>query len=238
MHPQKIIDESQYNIVNEKLKKASYKLTYNTSSNRGVYSFCMCPGGFVVNASSRKNGIVTNGMSNYKRDEENANSAIIVTVNQNDFGVKPLDGLKYMEHIEEKTYKITNGKLPLQKYIDFKNNIVSEKIGNINPVIKGNWTFSNINDILPEYICKSLIEGIENFDKKIKGFASDDALIVAPETRTSSPIRLIRNENLQSNISGIYPCGEGSGYAGGITTSAMDGIKVAEEIAKIYSNVL
>ena len=198
----------------------------------------MCPGGFVVNASSRKNGIVTNGMSNYKRDEKNANSAIIVTVNQNDFGVKPLDGLKYMEHIEEKAYKITNGKLPLQKYIDFKNNIVSEKIGNIEPIIKGNWTFSNINDILPEYICKSLIEGIENFDKKIKGFARDDALIVAPETRTSSPIRIIRNENLQSNISGIYPCGEGSGYAGGITTSAMDGIKVAEEIAKIYSNVL
>ncbi len=238
MHPQKLIDEAQYNMVNEKLKKASYKLTYNTSSNRGVYSFCMCPGGFVVNASSRKNGIVTNGMSNYKRDEKNANSAIIVTVNQNDFGVKPLDGLKYMEHIEEKAYKATNGTLPLQKYIDFKNNIVSEKIGNIEPIIKGNWIFSNINEILPEYICKSLIEGIENFDKKIKGFASDDALIVAPETRTSSPIRLIRNENLQSNISGIYPCGEGSGYAGGITTSAMDGIKVAEEIAKIYSNVL
>ena len=230
-HKQEMINKNQYG--NAQLPPASYKLTYK-ANKRGVYSFCMCPGGFVVNASSEKNKLVINGMSNHKRDEENANSAIVVTVDQNDFGSNPLDGMYFQRKIEEKAYKSTNGKIPIQLYKDFKNKKVSKKLGNIKPIFKGKYTFSDINEILPEYICCSLIEAIEYFDKKIKGFNDGDAIIAAPETRTSSPIRITRNENLVANIKGVYPCGEGAGYAGGITTSAIDGIKVAEAIAKVY----
>ena len=235
-HKQKMIDKNQYgNTIG--LPPASYKLTHKTKS-RGVYSFCMCPGGFVVNASSEKEKVVINGMSNHKRDEENANSAIVVTVDNNDFGNNPLDGIKFQRTIEKKAYNITNGLIPVQLYKDFKEKKVSTGFGNIKPVFKGKYAFADINKILPDYICHSLIEGIEAFDKKIKGFNAKDAIIAAPETRTSSPIRIIRNENYQSNIKGIYPCGEGAGYAGGITTSAIDGIKVAEAIAKVYKKYL
>ena len=231
-HKQEMIDKNQYGNVTG-LPPASYKLTHK-AGNHGVYSFCMCPGGFVVNASSEKEKIVINGMSNHKRDEENANSAIVVTVDNNDFGNNPLDGIKFQRTIEKKAYNITNGLIPVQLYKDFKEKKVSTEFGNIKPVFKGKYAFADINKILPYYICESLIEGIEDFDKKIKGFSADDVIIAAPETRTSSPIRIIRDENYQSNIKGIYPCGEGSGYAGGITTSAIDGIKIAEAIAKVY----
>ena len=194
----------------------------------------MCPGGFVVNSSSEKGKIVINGMSNYKRDEENANSAIIVTINEKDFGKNPLDGMKFQENLEKVTYKEGQGNIPVQLYKDFKQNKISKNFGNINPVIKGNYTFANLNNIFPKYITKSLIEAIENFNDKIKGFSNDDTILAAIESRTSSPIKIIRDENLESNIKGIYPCGEGAGYAGGIITSAIDGIKVAEIIAKKY----
>ena len=194
----------------------------------------MCPGGFVVNASSEQNGLVINGMSNHSRDEENANSAIVVTIHNKDFGSNPLDGMYFQREIEKKAFEIANGKIPVQLYKDFKNKKISTEFRNIKPIFKGNYDFADINKILPDYICSSLIEGIEAFNKKIKGFADDDVIIAAPETRTSSPIRIIRNENFEANIKGIYPCGEGAGYAGGITTSAIDGIKVAEAIAKVY----
>lgn len=232
-HKQELINKNQYGT--NKLGAASYKLTYNTD-NRGIYSFCMCPGGFVVNASSEKNKLVINGMSNHARDEENANSAIIVTVNQNDFGNNPLDGIKLQREIEEKAYKLGHGNIPVQLYKDFKNKKISNNFKSVKPIFKGNYTFVDINQILPEYICNSLIKGIDYFNSKIKGFNQDDAIIAAPETRTSCPIRILRNENLQANIKGIYPCGEGAGYAGGITTSAMDGIKIAEAIAKEYKH--
>ena len=233
-HKQKLIDINQYGKEYEKLPKASYKLTYKSSKGRGVYSFCMCPGGFVVNSSSEKERLVINGMSNYKRNEENANSAIIVTVSEKDFGTSPLDGVKFQEKLEQITYKIGQGNIPIQLYKDFKENVISTNFGKINPVMKGNYTFANLNNIFPEYITKSLIEGIENFNKKIKGFSDDDTILAAIESRTSSPIKITRDENLESNIKGIYPCGEGAGYAGGIITSAIDGIKVAEAIAKKY----
>ena len=233
-HKQKLIDINQYGKEYENLPKANYKLTYKSSEGRGVYSFCMCPGGFVVNSSSENEKLVINGMSNYKRDEENANSAIIVTVSEKDFGNHPLDGVKFQEELEKITYKEGQGNIPVQLYKDFKENKISKNFGKIKPVMKGNYQFSNLNNIFPKYIKNSLIEGIEHFDKKIKGFSDDDTILAAIESRTSSPIKIVRDENLESNIKGIYPCGEGAGYAGGIMTSAIDGIKVAESIAKKY----
>lgn len=235
-HSQQMINNSQYGTQYDNLPAASYKLTYKASNGRGVYSFCMCPGGFVVNSSSEKNRLCINGMSNYKRDSESANSAIIVTIGPEDFGNAPLNGLEFQEKLEEKTYTKENGNIPIQLFKDFKENRKSENLGNINPVMKGKYRLSNLQEIFPEYITKALIEGMENFDRKIKGFAKDDAILAAIETRTSSPIRINRGDNGESNIKGIFPCGEGAGYAGGIMSAAMDGIKIAEFIESAYDN--
>ena len=228
IHNQNMINLNQYGRSN---LTASYKLTYKASNNRGVYSFCMCPGGYVINASSIEKRLAINGMSNYKRDSKFANSAIIVTVNSNDFGPNPLDGMKYQEKLEQIAYKIGNGNIPIQLYKDFKNNKVSKELKSIKPIFKGKTTFANINDILPKSICDSLKEGIDYFDTKIKGFASSDTVLAALESRTSSPIRIKRCDNFKSNIDGIYPIGEGAGYAGGIMSAAIDGIKAFEKIA-------
>ena len=233
-HPQKMINESQYG-AGVDLPPASYKLTYQTKEKRGVYSFCMCPGGFVVNASSENNRLAINGMSNYKRDEENANSALIVTVSKEDYGNNPLDGIEFQRKLEERAYKAGNGLIPIQTYKGFKENKI-DGLGNINPVFKGNYHLANINEVLPKYISDSLKEAIEYFGKKIKGFNCDDSIIAAIESRTSSPVRITRNDNFNSNIIGIYPIGEGAGYAGGITTSAIDGLKAFEQIIKVYKN--
>ena len=234
IHSQKLIDKNQYGKEKTSLPSASYKLTYKASNNRGVYSFCMCPGGYVVNSSSEKDGLVINGMSNYMRDSGYANSAIIVTVTPKDFGTHPLDGIEYQRKLERKAYKVGNALIPIQLYKDYKDNKISKSI-NTN-AFKGKYSLANINEILPNYINQSLKEGIEYFDKQIVGFASDDTIIAGLESRTSSPVRIIRDETLQSNIKGVYPAGEGAGYAGGITSSAIDGMKIAEEIAKIYKN--
>lgn len=232
-HPQEMINENQYGKKYAKiLPPASYKLTYTTKNNRGVYSFCMCPGGYVVNASSEEQRLAVNGMSNYKRESENANSALVVTVSPKDFGTNPLDGINFQRQLEQKAYEIGNGNIPLQLYKDYKDNKVTIKLGNVNAITKGNTTFANLNEIFPKYINDSLKEAIEYFDTKIKGYSRDDALLLAVESRTSSPVKMERDEEGLSNISGIYPCGEGAGYAGGITTAAMDGIKAAENIAK------
>ena len=234
-HPQKLINEAQYG-KNKNLPNASYKLVYNTKSKRGVYSFCMCPGGYVVNSSSDLGETVINGMSNYKRDSINANSAIVVTVSEKDYGTGPLDGIRFQEKLESLAYELGDGKIPTQLYIDYKNNRNTKQFGSVKPVFKGDYNFTNINDIFPNYINQALVEGIEYFSKKIKDFNLDDAIISAVESRTSSPVRINRNEEFMSNIYGIYHCGEGSGYSGGITTSAIDGVKVAEKIAQIYMN--
>ena len=231
IHPQDMIQKSQYG-NNKLLPPASYKLTHKCSNGRGVYSFCMCPGGFVVNASSEDERLVINGMSNRNRDEECANSAIIVTVSSKDFGEKTLGGIEFQRKLESITYEKGNGFVPIQLYKDFKNNKVSSEFGEFKPVIKGDYKFSNLNEILPKYICESLVEAIDSFDKKIKGFNREDAILAAIESRTSSPVRIEREENYESNIKGIYPIGEGSGYAGGITTSAIDGLKVVETLLK------
>ena len=237
-HKQDLINKSQYGMSeNQKLGAASYKLTYHSSNNRGVYTFCMCPGGFVVNSSSEKNRLSINGMSNHARNTENANSAILVTISPEDFGKKPMDGINFQRILEEKTYTIGNGSIPVQLFKDYKENKVSNSFNKIKPIFKGKTNFANLNDIFPNYINDALKEGITAFGKKIKGFDCDDAILAAIESRTSSPVKIKRDEDGMCNIKGIYPCGEGAGYAGGITSAAMDGIKVYEFIASKYSPI-
>lgn len=234
-HPQELINENQYGKkLSAYLPPASYKLTYTTTKNRGVYSFCMCPGGFVVNASSEKGLLAINGMSNYQRNEKNANSALVVTISPADFGSDPMAGIKYQRALERLAYQAGAGKIPVQLYKDFINNKKSTSFLDITPNMKGSYNFANINEVLPPYISEALKEAIPYFDKKIKGYAKEGAIISAIESRTSSPVRIPRDAEGQSKIKGLFPCGEGSGYAGGITTAAMDGIKVAEFISKIY----
>ena len=236
-HKQETIDLSQYGVKKHpKLGASSYKLTYHASNNRGVYTFCMCPGGFVVNASSEPSRLAINGMSYSKRDSDNANSAVLVTVGPDDYGFDPLDGIEFQRQLEEKTFKLGNGKIPVQLYKDSKANIKSTKYGTISPVFKGETAFSNLNEILPEYVNVSLKEGIDAFGHKIRGFNDDNAILAAIESRTSSPVRIVRNELGESNIKGLYPCGEGAGYAGGITSAAIDGIKIYELIANQYKS--
>ncbi|WP_310605441.1 NAD(P)/FAD-dependent oxidoreductase [Anaerosporobacter sp.] len=234
-HPQELVSRSQHGDSYTKLPAADYKVTHQTSNGRGVYSFCMCPGGFVVNASSEEERLVVNGMSNYDRSEKNANSAIIVTVNPEDFdGDSPLAGMEFQRKWEHLAYEEGQGKVPVQLFEDFEANRPSTKLGSMTPNLKGEYTLANIRNCLPDYVCESIIEGVHAFDKKIHGFHKPDATLVGVETRTSSPVKMTRGETFESNIAGVYPCGEGAGYAGGITSAAMDGIKVYEMIVHRY----
>ncbi len=231
-HKQSHISRSQYGEEYLNLPPADYKLTHQTKSGRGVYSFCMCPGGFVVNSSSEEGYLTVNGMSNYLRDEENANSAIVVTVGPEDFASsEPLSGIDFQRKWEALAYRTGGGKVPVQLFGDLLRNRESVTIGNIKPNIRGPYQLANLTECLPKNIMEALTEGIVNFDKKLKGFADEEAVLSGIETRTSSPVRIHRNASYESNIGGIYPCGEGAGYAGGITSAAMDGIKVFEAIA-------
>lgn len=234
IHNQELINKNQYGENYEKLGSANYKLTYTTKEGRGVYSFCMCPGGYVVNSSSTENGIVVNGMSNYKRDSGYANSAIVVTVSKKDYGNNLFDGVKFQETLEQTAYKLGTGNIPTQKTKDYFENKETKTINDLSNMVKGKCTPSNLNDLFPNYINESLKEGLIHFDKKIPGFINNDTYILGVESRTSSPVKFYRDDSLMSNVKGIYPCGEGSGYAGGITTSAIDGIKTFESIMKIY----
>ncbi len=232
-HPQESINYSQYGTAHhDVLGAADYKLTHKSSGGRGVYTFCMCPGGYVVNASSEADMLAVNGMSYHDRAGTNANSALIVTVSPNDFdGTGPLSGVSYQRKLEQAAYISGAGKIPVQLYGDFKNNQLSKSFGDVEPAFKGQYGFSSIRDFLPSYLSEAFIEGVEAFDRKIRGFARKDAILAGVESRTSSPVRIPRDELFESGIKGIYPCGEGAGYAGGITSAAMDGIKVAEAIA-------
>jgi uncharacterized FAD-dependent dehydrogenase len=174
-------------------------------------------------------------MSYHARDGINANSAIIVTVSPEDYGDShPLSGMEFQRHLEEKAYQLGEGKVPVQCYIDFCENRITRAIGKVTPQIKGEYVYANVREIFPNEIAESIALGIKAFDKMIPGFADNDTILSGVESRTSSPIRIERNENLEIDHSGIYPCGEGAGYAGGITSAAMDGIKIAEMIAKKY----
>lgn len=232
-HPQEMINRNQYGDWQDKLWAADYKLTHTTASGRGVYSFCMCPGGQVVNASSEPGRLVVNGMSDYDRAGRNANSAIVVTVSPEDFGVQGvLAGMEFQRKLEQAAYEQGQGKIPVQLLGDYLKNIPSTELGQVKPDLCGGYTLANVREILPDFVGDAIAESIPAFDSRIAGYGREDAVISGVESRTSSPIRILRDESLQSSVHGLYPCGEGAGYAGGITSAAMDGIRVAEQIVE------
>lgn len=233
-HPQEEINLIQYGETYYKeLPAAPYKVSANRKDGRGVYSFCMCPGGYVVNASSNEHGLAVNGMSYSGRNGNNANSAIIVSVDPSDFdGTDALAGIRFQERLEEKAYALGNGKIPQQLFGDFCENRASVSYGNFESETKGAHVLCNLRGLLPEELETSFVDGMHLFAHSIQGFDREDAILSGVESRTSSPVRITRNESLMSEIRGIYPCGEGAGYAGGIMSAAMDGLKVAEAILK------
>lgn len=235
-HLQKDIDLAQYKNLANKLPVASYKLSHHLKDGRGVYTFCMCPGGVVMASSSNNGEIVTNGMSYNARDLENANSAVLVSVTKEDFGDDDvLNGLYFQEKYEKMAYNLTNSyKAPCQLVGDFLNDRQSKAFGRIKPTYKPGVEFRNLKDCLPDFVVEALKEGLLAFDKKIAGFASSDAVLTGVETRSSSPVRILRNNLFESNYRGIYPVGEGAGYAGGITSAALDGLRCAISIVDNY----
>ena len=236
-HPQKQINFSQYGVEEPgSLGAASYKLTKQTSSGRGIYSFCMCPGGFVVNASSETGRLAVNGMSNHDRAGTNANSALIVTVTPEDFpNPGPLGGVEFQRRLEEAAFNCGKGKIPVQLYGDFKAGTLSRAFGDVEPAFKGGYSFGNLREVLNPSLTDAMTEGIDSFGRIIDGFDRPDAILAGIESRTSSPVRIPRTPELESAVRGLYPCGEGAGYAGGITSAAMDGIRTAEMIVTRFS---
>jgi len=236
-HPQSLINEWMYGREhNNMLPAASYKLTAQTSTGRGVYSFCMCPGGYVVDASSEPGRIAVNGMSYSDRGSSHANSAVIVQVTPEDYKADgPLAGVAFQRRLEEKAFLIGNGHVPVQYYGDYKRGQSSKEPvdpDSPRPKIKGAYLFSDLRGLLPSSCEQAFIEGMEQFDNVIKGFAGEKVLLSGIESRTSSPVRICRDDTFQCpTVWGLYPCGEGAGYAGGITSAAMDGILIAEQIA-------
>ncbi len=251
-HPQTLIDQSQYGKTEAGiLGAAAYKLTAQTKSGRGVYTFCMCPGGYVVNASSEPDMLAVNGMSYSGRDGNNANSAVIVTVTPEDYGdTHPLSGIAFQRDLERRAYEIGKGSIPVQRYGDFKTEILEQAVqsekdtGNnpafdsFEPCIKGRYTYANVSSILPKELSEAFVEGMEAFGRKIPHYNDVRTLLEGVESRTSSPVRILRNEELVCRTAdNLYPCGEGAGYAGGIMSAAMDGVRVAEAIAEKYRRV-
>lgn len=264
-HPQSMINESQYGTADPgSLGAAPYKVAAKAGNGRGVYSFCMCPGGYVVNASSEEGRTAVNGMSYSGRNGSNANSAVIVAVTPEDFGSEhPLAGVEFQRRLEEKAYELGQGKIPVQRYGDFRERVerrtgrsgtVQPKAGElqdreagdlrpgqadgaespVQPQCRGDFSWADLSGLLPEECSLAFIDGMESFGRQIRGFDRPDTVLLGVESRTSSPVRIGRDETLQSKVRGLYPCGEGAGYAGGITSAAMDGLRVAEQIAAEY----
>lgn len=238
-HNQELINKAQYGDFHNHpaLGAAEYKLSFHSKSGRSAYTFCMCPGGFVVNSTSEANTVVTNGMSYSKRNGSNANSALLVNVTPDDYPSNhPLAGIAFQKEFEKQAFALagSNYNNPVQLVGDFLQDKNSTRIGSVTPTIQPGFEFVNFTDIYPSYITNTLKEALNQFDKRIKGFANKDAVLTGPETRSSSPVKILRNENLQSNIQGLYPIGEGPGYAGGIMSAAVDGMKTAELIIKEY----
>lgn len=273
-HPQSMINESQYGKPEtgemafreamperDRLGAASYKVTAKASNGRGVYSFCMCPGGYVVNASSEPGRTAVNGMSYSGRDGSNANSAIIVSVAPEDFGSEhPLAGVEFQRLLEKRAFELGGGRIPAQRYGDFKNAVAAGKVRKpdansireesvgvdlaeedtmpgsaLQPQCKGVFCWADVSRILPRECNEAFVEGMASFGRQIRGFDREDAILLGVESRTSSPVRINRDKTLQSEVRGLYPCGEGAGYAGGITSAAMDGLRVAEAIAERFA---
>lgn len=236
-HPQSLIDKAQYGkfALHPLLGPAEYKLVHHYANGRSAYTFCMCPGGEVIAASSEHGGVVTNGMSRYSRKGANANSALLVGVGPRDFGsTDPLAGVEFQRVWERRAFDVAGGNYfaPVQLVGDFCCGRPSRSLGEVRPSYTPGTTPCDLAACLPGFVVETLRLAIPQLDGKLKGFAMNDAVMTAVETRSSSPIRIIRNENLQSlAVEGLYPAGEGAGYAGGIVSAAVDGIKVAEAIS-------
>ena len=234
-HPQSLINKAQYGKFagHEKLGAADYKLSCHGLHERGAYTFCMCPGGTVVAAASEKEGVIVNGMSSLARDGENANSALLVGIEPCDFPSEhPLAGIYYQREIEHMAYLLAGGdyRAPAQLVGDFLAGKESKELGSVNPTCPTGVTLTNLDECLPQKVSATMKSAIVEMDKKLNGFNMYDAVLTAPETRSSSSVRILRDEFCQCNISGVYPCGEGAGYAGGIVSAAVDGIKCAHAV--------
>ena len=246
IHPQEFINKTQYGISKvEELGAAPYKVTAKASDGRGVYSFCMCPGGYVVNASSEEGRLAVNGMSYSRRDSACANSAIIVSVTPDDYPDDgPLSGVHFQRSLEEKAFQAGHGKIPVQTYGDFRKEMNTKYHLNpswkeeepflFRPDIKGLYEEADLTEVMPKSCNIAFLEGMEQIAGHLHGFNNPGVYLCGLESRTSSPVRILRDEQLQSNVRGLFPCGEGAGYAGGITSAAMDGLRIAQEIGSIY----
>ena len=234
-HPRELIDKAQYGSFagHKALGAADYKLSCHPDHGRGAYTFCMCPGGTVVAAASEENSVVVNGMSEYARDGENSNSALLVGIEPEHFGSEhPLAGIELQRKIEQTAFIRggSNYSAPCQTVGDFLNSTPSTKLGGVKPTCATGVTPDDIRKILPERVTQTMAEAIVKMDRSLKGFALPEAVLTAPETRSSSPVRILRDDIYQANIRGIYPCGEGAGYAGGIVSAAVDGIRCAHAV--------
>lgn len=239
-HPQELINKAQYgeSYKNPKLFAADYGL-FQKIKNRTAYSFCMCPGGLVVASASEENTIVTNGMSEFQRNRENANSAFVVSVEPLDFeSNKPLAGVEFQRKYEKLAFQLGGGRYaaPIQRLGDFLKGQKSQRIGIVKPSYTGETSLEDLNKCMPQYVGDTLKVAIGHFERKLKGFGMEDAILTGMETRTSSPVRILRDASFQSiNVEGLFPAGEGAGYAGGITSAAVDGIKIARGVMMIYT---
>ena len=232
-HSQKMVDRSQYGSAagHPSLGAADYKLNVRLPNGRSAYTFCMCPGGSVVAAASEEGGVVTNGMSKFARDGENANSALLVGVEPEDFGGDdPLAGVRFQRTWERLAFELggANYHAPAQRVGDFLKNIESKGEGDVQPTYQPGVTYTNLSKCLPDFVHETMREAILRMDRQLHGFASPGAVLTGPETRSSSPLRILRDESCQSEVRGLFPCGEGAGYAGGILSAAVDGMRVAE----------
>lgn len=240
-HKRESVNESQYGASYKALYKnlptADYKTAVHLPNGRGVYSFCMCPGGSVVPAMSEENTVVTNGMSKFARMEENSNAALLVGISPEDFGKHPLDGINFQRNLERKAFIMGGGNYsaPIELVGDFLKSKASSDVKSVIPSFEPGVKVCDFTELFPKYVTESLQLGIKEISKKLHFFSDAEAILTAPETRSSSPLRILRNENFCSiNLSGFYPAGEGAGYAGGITSAACDGLRCAEALIKKY----
>lgn len=240
-HPQTLINQAQYKEFanHPKLKAAEYRLTHTSSNGRGVYTFCMCPGGSVVASASEEGGIVINGMSEHARDRENANSALLVQVHPKDVGSHLLDGIEFQRSLEKAAFHAGGDTYhaPAQLVQDYINDIPSQKIGSVTPSYQPAVHLCNLREVLPDFVNEALLEALPAFDRKLHGFMMKDAVMTGVETRSSSPIRIVRDSStlISENVNNLYPCGEGAGYAGGIVSAAIDGLRCAEKVIERYA---
>ncbi len=230
-HLRKNIEMAQYGMVSDKLPAATYQLNVTDKDQaHSVYTFCMCPGGYVVNSSSIEGELVVNGMSYHDRSGDNSNSAVVASIDEKIFGEGNLAGMDFQNEIEKKAYDMGQGKAPVQRVKDFMENRVTEKLGQVKPTFKPGYVFSNLNEIYPESINRAIKNALRVMDKRVHGFSSDDAILTGVETRTSSPVRIVRDNYRSIKVENLFPIGEGAGYSGGIISSALDGLKCAIEI--------